>query len=45
MTAPTGETGAPAGEESVLARVVLPTDGDLDVLPLYVDGQQVYAKE
>ena len=41
MTAPTGETGAPAGEESVLARVVLPTDGDLDVLPLYVDGQQV----
>ena len=28
-------------EPRVLARVVLPTDGDLDVLPLYVDGQQV----
>ena len=25
----------------ILARVVFPTDGDLDVLPLYVDGQQV----
>ena len=24
-----------------VARVVFPTDGDLDVLPLYVDGQQV----
>ena len=29
------------GSERVLARVVFPTDGDLDVLPLYVDGQQV----
>ena len=29
------------GDERVLARVVFPTDGDLDVLPLYVDGQQV----
>ncbi|GAB3079728.1 glycosyltransferase [Pedococcus soli] len=28
-------------EPRVLARVVFPTDGDLDVLPLYVDGQQV----
>ena len=27
--------------QRVLARVVFPTDGDLDVLPLYVDGQQV----
>jgi galactofuranosylgalactofuranosylrhamnosyl-N-acetylglucosaminyl-diphospho-decaprenol beta-1,5/1,6-galactofuranosyltransferase len=27
--------------DRVLARVVFPTDGDLDVLPLYVDGQQV----
>lgn len=32
--------GPPAGDR-VLARVVFPTDGDLDVLPLYVDGQQV----
>ena len=29
------------GAGRVLARVVFPTDGDLDVLPLYVDGQQV----
>lgn len=27
--------------ERVVARVVLPTDGDLDVLPLYVDGEHV----
>jgi galactofuranosylgalactofuranosylrhamnosyl-N-acetylglucosaminyl-diphospho-decaprenol beta-1,5/1,6-galactofuranosyltransferase len=31
---------SPSGDR-VLARVVFPTDGDLDVLPLYVDGQQV----
>ena len=31
----------PTSEPRVLARVVFPTDGDLDVLPLYVDGQQV----
>lgn len=34
-------TAVPPSEERVLARVVFPTDGDLDVLPLYVDGQQV----
>lgn len=27
--------------ERVVARVVLPTDGDLDILPLYVDGEHV----
>ncbi|GAA2738879.1 glycosyltransferase [Pedococcus aerophilus] len=32
---------ATGADERVLARVVFPTDGDLDVLPLYVDGQQV----
>ena len=36
-------TATPAAEGRVLARVVFPTDGDLDVLPLYVDGQQVPA--
>jgi galactofuranosylgalactofuranosylrhamnosyl-N-acetylglucosaminyl-diphospho-decaprenol beta-1,5/1,6-galactofuranosyltransferase len=36
----TGDTPADTAAR-VLARVVFPTDGDLDVLPLYVDGQQV----
>ena len=34
-------TATRAPEDRILARVVFPTDGDLDVLPLYVDGQQV----
>ncbi|MGZ4635399.1 glycosyltransferase [Oryzihumus sp.] len=36
---PTDRPGA--ADLRVVARVVLPTEGDLDVLPLYVDGEHV----
>jgi len=46
-TAPSSASGAASADgasvERVLQRVVLPVDGDQDVLPLYVDGQLMAA--
>ncbi|WP_222710302.1 glycosyltransferase [Quadrisphaera setariae] len=39
----TGAAAARGAAERVLQRVVLPLDGDQDVLPLYVDGQLMAA--